>query len=492
MIRSLLGIFIFFITIQVFAQFDFNARCKEAYVAVSNLEFEKGQELLDLALNEHPDNLIPVYIENYIDFLRLAIGELEEDYKSLRSNKADRIRKLEQGPESSPYYLFCQAGINLQWALARSKFNDYTKAVFEARKAYFLLQKNHELFPDFTPNLVGLGLLHTLVGTIPDEYQWVAGIFGMKGSVREGLEELHLAASSLQAGDLDFLYPECLFFITFLSMNFQADVSLDEGYLEMLDHYAEESILIRYAYGRYLMKSGRNDKAIQVLSDRKEIDGQYPFHYLDYLLGKAKLNRLDTDADKFFYRYVTNHKGENYIKAGYQKIAWYNLVNGNERGYFENMRRVQQYGHASVDADKQAMMEAEARMLPNVSLLKGRLLFDGGYYSEAKKILLDNGAILSSRKDSVEFNYRVGRIYHSMGNQDEAIHYYRKCIEGGGELPYYYAANAALNVGLIYEERGNFQDARKYYEICTDMDFTEYRASILQKAKAGLDRVKQH
>jgi tetratricopeptide (TPR) repeat protein len=340
--------------------------------------------------------------------------------------------------------------------------------------------------------MVGLGLLHTLVGTIPDEYQWVAGIFGMQGSVMEGMEELHLAASRLQSGDLDFLYPECLFFITFLSMNFQADAGLGSGYLEMLDHFAEKSILIRYAYGRYLMKSGMNDKAIHVLSDRKSKIGQYPFHYLDYLLGKAKLNRLDTDADKFFYLYVTNHKGENYIKAGYQKLAWFNLVMGNEEGYYDNMSRVLHYGHASVDADKQAMMEAESGLVPNVNLLKGRLLFDGGYYLEAENILLDPGVVLGSKKDSVEFNYRLGRIYHSLGSQDKAISYYSKCMEEGRDLQYYYSANAALHVGMIHEERGDFKDARRYYEMCTDMDFSEYRASILQKAKAGLDRVKQY
>ena len=492
MIRLFLGTVLFFVTIQIVAQFDFNARCKEAYIAVSNLEFEKGQELLELELDNNPNNLIPIYLENYIDFLRLAIGEQEEDYKALRSNKGERIRKLEQGKDNSPYYLYCQAGINLQWALARSKFSDYTRAVFEARKAYFLLLKNQELFPDFTPNLVGLGLLHTLVGTIPDEYQWVAGVFGMQGSVREGLEELHLAASRLQTGDLDFLYPECLFFITFLRMNFQADVSLGGEYLDMLDLYAEKSILIRYAYGRYLMKSGSNDRAIQVLSDRKRKDGQYPFHYLDYLLGKAKLNRLDADADKYFYLYVTNHKGDNYIKAGYQKLAWFNLVMGNEEGYFDKIYKVRQYGHAYVDADKQAIMEAETGLIPNVTLLKGRLLFDGGYYPKAEKLLLDSGIIIDSKKDSVEIDYRLGRIYHSMGKEEKALLHYDQCIEQGRGLPFYYSANAALHAGMICEENGDFQDARIYYEMCRDMDFTEYRASILQKAKAGMDRIKQY
>ena len=490
MARLILGSFLIFFATGIFAQYDFNARCINAYNAATNLEFDKGKQLLIEEQNANPENLIPLLIENYIDFLQVLIGEQNTDYKQLKQKKNKRIRKIEKGPDDSPFYLYSQASINLQWALARSKFNDYTRAAFEARKAYFLLQKNQELFPDFTPNMIALGLLHTLVGTIPDQYQWVANIFGLQGSVNKGMAELDSVALIISTGKYNYLMPECLFFITFLNMNFQPDITLSKEYLGMLEEYSEDHILLRYALSRYLMKSGQNDRAIQILSDREKSGEQYPFYYLDYLLGKAKLNRLDPDADKPFYTFVVNHKGGSYIKASYQKLAWYNLVMGNEQGYIDNMAKVLQYGQAVVDADKQARMEAEDRIVPNISLLKSRLLFDGGYYADAEKVLNDQNIILDNLKDSVEITYRLGRIYHAWGKTEKAKTYYQECILKGSELPNYYAANAALHLGMIYEEEGDFKNAHHYYTICMELDFKEYRASITQKAKAGLNRVK--
>jgi len=490
MVRLLLGTILVFFSLEILAQYDFNTRCIKAYNAATNLEFDRGKGLLEEELKDNPDNLVPILIANYIDFLQVVIGEQEDDFKQLKSNKSKRIRILEKASGNSPYYRYSLASINLQWALARSKFNDYTRAAFETRKAYFLLQANQEQYPDFTPNMIGLGVMHTLVGTIPEQYQWIINIFGLHGSVIQGLEELDTTTILIKTGEYSYLMPECLFFITFLSMNFQSDISLSDDYLELLEEYSNEHILLNYAYARYLMKSGHNDQAIDILSNRKKISGQYPFYYLDYLLGKAKLNRLDPEADKPFYTYVVNHKGGNYIKASYQKLAWYNLVNGNEKGYIENMGKVLQYGQAVIDADKQAMMEAETMDVPNVDLLKSRLLFDGGYYADAEKMLLGHNIILNNRKDSVEFTYRLGRINHAWKKIEKAKTYYQECIIKGSDLPNYFAANAALHLGMIYEEQGDYIMAREYYKMCMKMDFTEYKDSITQKAKAGLNRLK--
>jgi tetratricopeptide (TPR) repeat protein len=155
------------------------------------------------------------------------------------------------------------------------------------------------------------------------------------------------------------------------------------------------------------------------------------------------------------------------------------------------MGKVMRYGDVSVDEDRQAMMEAESGILPNVALLKGRLLFDGGYYLEAEKILMDPNIMLSTKRDSVEYNYRLGRVSHSSGKPETALTYYQRCIDQGQDLPNYFAANAALHTGLIYEELGDDEKAMEYYRLCLSMDFDEYRASILQKAKAGTNRVKR-
>ncbi|MEA3479520.1 MAG: tetratricopeptide repeat protein [Bacteroidota bacterium] len=491
MFRIILLIFLTLSTSSIVAQFDFNGQCIDAYNAAINLKFDQGRQILEKEKADHPDNLIPLLIHNYIDFLQIVVGEHEQDYKQLKSMKNKRVRQIEKASENSPYYRYSLAIINLQWAMARVKFNDYTRASFEARKAYFLLKANQEEYPGFTPNMIGLGLLHTLIGTIPDQYQWVARLFLLDGSVNGGIDELNQATAMIIDSEYAYLLPECLFFITFLNMNFQPDIVLDEDYRQMLEEQSSDQILLNYAYARSLMKSGQNDQAIDVLLNKPEMDGKYHFYYLDYLLGKAKLNRLDQDASGPFYTYVSNFKGHSFIKASYQKIAWKCLINSDEQGYIDNMGKVIQYGNATVDADKQALMEAERKTLPNVNLLKGRLLFDGGYYFKAENCLKDPNIILVNLKDSVEFNYRLGRIYHAMEKFDKAGKYYKETIRTGSDLPNYYAANAALHLGMIFESKGDFPNARKYYILCLEMDFVEYHSSITQKAKAGVDRVRR-
>ncbi len=51
--------------------FDFNANCQAAYREIIQLKLESGGRMLDAEKKRDPDNLIPVFLENYIDFFTL-------------------------------------------------------------------------------------------------------------------------------------------------------------------------------------------------------------------------------------------------------------------------------------------------------------------------------------------------------------------------------------------------------------------------------------
>ena len=86
-------------------QYDFNKRCIDAYTYIQELRFEKGRQLLELEKKENPKNLIPYYVENYIDFLTTYINENEAESDKLQPNKTIRLDKLKTGDQQSPYYL---------------------------------------------------------------------------------------------------------------------------------------------------------------------------------------------------------------------------------------------------------------------------------------------------------------------------------------------------------------------------------------------------
>ena len=95
----------------------------------------------------------------------------------------------------------------------------------------------------------------------------------------------------------------------------------------------------------------------------------------------------------------------------------------------------------------------------------------------------------TEEKDRLECAYRLGRINHALMDIPEAIYYYNYSIAFGINAPYFYACNAALQCGLIYEKQQDYKEAGRYFELCIKMYPEEYRTSLHQKAKAGLNRI---
>ena len=484
---------IFFVTLslQVKSQYDYSERCLEAHQLITSLRFDDARLLIAEEKQANPENLIPLLLDNYIDFLTVIVGEDEDVFDSLNKLHYDRLKLLRDGNRNSPWYRSSIARVNLQWAFARVKFGEYFTAAREIRKAYATLMENEEEYPGFLPDKVGLGIMHALIGSIPDNFRWIAGIFSMEGSVEQGRNELLEVLESAEGNGFPYLYYESLFFLTFIDLNLQADRNRSVQLLPLYDSIPAGNLLLIYSKSRIMMQTGLNDDAIDLLLDYPQGDDYFPFLYLDYLAGLARLNRLDNDAEKYLLRFTVNFKGSNYVKSAYQKLGWFWLVNDDEQKYREYMQKVKLYGDDFTDGDKLALSEAESEELPNICLLKARLFFDGGYYMLADSILARPDCFLKSDKDRIEFPYRKGRIMHALGQNEQALNWYEKAINTGSQENFYFAANAALQAATIYESAGDLEKAEEYYKKCLRMKNKEYKTSISQKAKAGLNRINE-
>ncbi|MEI6682710.1 MAG: tetratricopeptide repeat protein [Bacteroidota bacterium] len=500
MIRILLiaGAFLIF-SPKPQAQYNFDENNQRTYKAVLSLQFAEANRLIEIEKKSDPANLLPLCFENYIDFLTLFIGENPKDYDLLKGTKSDRIERLERGDQDSPWYNFCLAEVHLQWAFARIKFGDYTAAAFEIRKAHLLFELNDAKYPGFLVNKIGLGVVHVVVGIIPDSYKWITNLMGVDGTMEGGFNEIRRVAEYSGNDKITLLYkPEALFYLAFLTANLQKNKKEALPVLALLtaqqgDHHPLESPLLVFASASILMKTGHNDDALAQLQVRSSLTQRYPFFYLDFLEGLARLNKLDYSASGFFEKFTAGFRGQNYVRSACQKLAWIALLRGDTARYHQTMKMLQTKGAAIVDEDKQATAEAAGGIVPNTVLLRARLLFDGGYYSLALDELLNNSlkASVKSKRDLIEYNYRLGRIYHETGNYPKALEYYGKVIQRGRSEPYYFAASAACQMGLLYENAGAWVKADSAYHVCLSINTPEYKASLSQKAKAGLNRVKK-
>ncbi len=492
--KLLTGLLFSVISIATFSQYNYNSYCKDAYSLIQTLKFDSARYYLALEKLENPGNLIPVFLENYIDFLILTIGENKKDFRNLEDNKNTRLDILEDGNEDSPYYLYCMANVNLQWAFARMKFEEYFTAFFEINRAYKQLEENSEKFPGFIPNYIGLGVLHAIVGSVPDNYRWITNILGIHGSIDNGIEGMYMVIDSITDDEeYQHLLSETLFYLSFIELNLSPDKVRSLEIKEIMDEIEIDNPLLTYVKANILLRNGYNDQAITILEQRNLEQDQYPFLYLDFVLGRAKLNRLDADADQYFEKYIKDFNGINYKASACQKLAWFHLIKGDTLNYYQYISHAMNYPDELVDEDKQARYEAKTGRIPNVYLLKARLLFDGGYYEDAVSFLLQHTGEIGMRDltDSVEYYYRLGRAYDEIEMHDEALEYYNISITKGKDLDAYYAGNAALMSGKIYEQEGNLSNAGHYYELCLDLDFKEYERSIKFKAKGGLNRIRQ-
>ena len=473
------------------ANFDWNQNCQKAYTEIINLKFGHGKEFLKTEKQKNPRNLLPYFIENYIDFLTIQIGEEERDFNRLKENKNNRLDIIKKGDESSPWFLYSQAEIHLQWAGNRLKFEEYLTAAYEINKAYRLLTKNQEIHPDFILNMKSLGILHALIGSIPNNYSWALSTIGMEGSVSQGMAEMQsLIDSAKKNTEYAFIIDETYFMYSFLKMNLQNDPTGLQ--LILNDIKRSNNLLLNFAACQLASKLKKNDLAISILEKRIQTNAHYPFYYLEYLLGVFKQNKLNPSAIKHFEKYVSFFEGQSYIKSAYMRISWHYLLQGDFNNFKQAQDNINNYGNILVDSDKEAQNFFEKRSQPNLHLLKSRLLFDGGYHSKALKSLkkIKNPVQLSNVKHIIEYFYRKGRIYDEMQKSSLAKENYQKTIDLGRNTNYFFAAKSALQLAIIHEKNASNTKAIFYFKECIAMEDHEYEQSLEQKAKAGLNRLK--
>lgn len=466
--------------------FDYTANCKKAYQAIFKLKIAEGLQLLEKEKKDNPKNYLPYFIENYADFLKLNVNDNESLFDAIEPKVNTRLEKLKTGKTNSPYYLYTQADIHLQWALCKIKFGEYLSAVFEVKKAYGMLLDNQKKYPDFKPNLKSLGLLHTIFGAVPDKYKFGAKLLGLKGSIDQGLKELNTV---MQDSSFQFK-EETVIMYTLLVLHLQKDKTTAWSMIENTSIPLGDNLLNHFIASTVAAHSGKNDKVISILSTKPNGNEYYPFPFLDFFLGNAKLNKLDTDADVYIKKFLANNKGRSYQKEAYRKLAWYSLINGEPVLYKKYMQQILQVKAAPTDEDKSAQKEAEQNFIPHKELLKARVLSDGSYFDKALAIV--NSIIpekLTRTRDKIEYYYRKARILDELNNSADAVKYYLLTIQKGEQYDYYFAANACIKVANIFEKQNKKAAAIQYYKKAIAQDKDEYSNSIDAEAKAGLNRL---
>ncbi|WP_134088937.1 tetratricopeptide repeat protein [Olivibacter sp. XZL3] len=472
-----------------YASFEFTTNCKQAYTEILNLRLDVAQQYLEKEREANPENRLIPLLENYVDYFRILSSDDKSLFDKLKKNKSARLSKISEGSKESPYYLFAQAEINLQWALVRGKYQEYVASALEIKKAYNMLNENLEKYPDFLPNKKGLGMVNALIGSLPSSAQKALGTLGVRGSTERGEKMLEGLVEDLPKSPYKMFYDESVFYLMQVWVNITKKKQAFEAIYVLTDPMEDTSLLKLYMRAFTAFKTGHNDEAIKHLSSRPKDADYVDYPYLDYLLGMAKLHKLDFSAVTDFQRFLNGSNGGSYVKDAYLHLAYISLLKGDSAAYKTYCSKVKVEGTTYDEKDKQALSEVDEG-IPNISLLKARFLFDGGYYKRAKDLLAkENANSYKQKRDKIEYCYRFARVFHETGGVNGAIKFYQYTIAFGKDAKYYYAANAALFLGDIYVAKKQYKTASSYYHKAIDMKNHDYESSIENKAKEALKRM---
>ncbi len=488
---TILSVTVFCSSLSAQKVFDFNTGCRQAYKEIIQLKLSSGRQILEAEKKANPDNLIPWFLENYIDFFVLFFNEDPSEFTSLEDNEERRLQLMGRGPESSPFFLFTKSIIHFQWAAIKIKSGKNWDAGWEFRRSFLEGKENQGKFPDFSPNAMLNGAMQVAAGTIPDGYKWLSNLLGIKGSVTTGMSQLQ--GFLIEKDPWAILFrEEAIFYYLYLEFYIENKRDAVFDFIEKNKLDVINNHLFAYLAANLGVNGQRSAYAKNILLQKNNAPAYFDMPVWDLEMGYIKLNHLEPDADLYLKRFIERFRGKFYVKDVLQKLSWFYYLRDNQPKADEYRALILKRGSTETEADKQAQKEALSGKWPDKLLLKARLLNDGGYHQEALQLLQGKrSADFLLPEEKLEFAYRLARIYDDLDRKDEAIAAYLAAIEAGSRSKEYFAARAALQIGYIYEKKGNKATAYTYFQKCIALKDHDYKNSLDQKAKAGIARCEE-
>ncbi|MCW5911913.1 MAG: tetratricopeptide repeat protein [Cyclobacteriaceae bacterium] len=458
----------------------FDADLFKAYECVVNLNPDKANELLARYTG---NTLHKMYVQTLNETLQILITEDHAKFAGFDENFKERLKYLE-GLAPSAESLFLQAEIHLQRGFCYLNLGQELNAVLSIRKANQFVYDCQKKFPAFIPLKKTAGAIQVMVGSVPEKYQWFMSLLGMRGSVMKGqslLADLRKSPSSLsiEAGILYFAVKG------FINQQF---AEAAEGINDCLKDQPGNRLLL-FMGVNMLVKDARSEEALQLIHRIDQQTQGLPMHYINYLRGEIQLQKGEhARSIESFKKFIDVYPSISFKKDAHFKIALnYWLMNDtrNAQLYFDKAKIT---GTARAEPDRYASSQLETGSLPNKKLTKVRFSTDGGYYKEANAALQTiSPADLPAVKEQTEYYYRKARLAHRTGELSAAKLFYRQSIDMTKNNPWYFGANAALQLGYIAKEQKDFASARKYFELALSFPRHEYKNSIDSKARTELE-----
>lgn len=471
---------------------QFSQEAQAVYHQVTGLQFANALTSLQKLHHADPHNQVSAYLGHLQDFLYYMLTEDPIRYDRFLKRAESQLASVNRITPTNPWRAYCLGEMYMMMGIAAYKRSELFLATRSFRSGLNYLRKGATDFPHFLPLQKDRHVVEALIGTVPNQYQWAAELVTGLEAGNDGAKALSDVYHSMQ-GSNHFLVMDAGFFLALIYAHQYRKPDLAHQIAISLQRSEPNHPFILFLFAYTAAESGMPTIAIRALEKHKPGAGQAAFPYLDYMLGKYRLNNLDIPgARSAFQLFLLKWQGPSYQAETWQKLGWCAFLEGDHTTYQSYMARSLKAPISPMEGDQQARHEALEKQEPHPALLRARLASDGHNAARAKTILADiKPETLKASRFQLEYAYRYGRVLSELGETDPAIHYYTQAWSKGKGGKLHFACASALQLGMIYSDLGEPSKARLWYDRCLAEKPAIYRSGLHQKAKAGIRQLRR-
>lgn len=484
-----IGLLLFFAG-QAQAAFVFSPEIQKGLEAAAAMRTGEAQRWLEQEQQKRPDNAMSLLLEDYMAFYQLIFTADPTAFARAEAGFDKRLSQLGKEHIDNEWAYFTKARMHFHRTILNGQVKNFFTAALQLNKASNAINSLEKKYPDFLLAKREAAVLNVVFGSVPEQYRWAASAVGWSGDEAAGIRDLKAVLPQFKGSALDCFHEESHVMLAYI-LGFSKDQHKAAWNLLLRDKMPQTNLTAIYMLGKLGPRTGQNEKAIELLSQRPQGKDYAQFPLFNYYLANAYLYKSDPRALTFFEVYLAGADKRIYRKDAVLRMSYYYFTQdkpAEARAVLGRMKAMEGLD----EKDKQAEREAVSLLQqgPHVDLLRARLKYDGGYFKEALAVLLALQPAQLTFADQIEYYYRTARVWHDDGMPQKAIASYQACIERGTNDGNYLPANACLQLGMIYENSGNKKEAQRYYTRSLQFDKHPYSQSMGLKAKAGLHRTK--
>jgi tetratricopeptide (TPR) repeat protein len=462
----------------------FDSELESIYKLAINLQTDQARALLN-KITDKERELYKIYLQSLCESLDVFIGEDAEKFLLMEKNFKTRVKYLESLPESAET-LFLRAELALHKGFNQINLGQEISAVFAIRQAYNLTEECLKKYPSFIPIKKTDGVMQVMVGSVPDKYHWFISLLGMKGSVTKGQKQLNELRTSPVSLNLEAT-------IVYYAVKGLINQQIDEAAKGLSEKLKTDpnNRLVMFLAVNMLVKNSQSEDAFNLIQNLDAHNTGLTLPYIEYIRGEILMqkNRYQ-EAIAAYQKFIRIYKADSFKKDATVKIALCHYLDGKSSQAITYWEKAKETGKVKYDPDISAASFLAEKPFPNEKILKTRIYTDGGYFDEAKTVFQTiKLSDLKTYKEQVEYYYRKARLAHKTNDISAAELFYTQTIDMIRDNPWYFGANAALQLGYIYQAKGNTKDARFYFEKALSFKKHEYKNSIDSKAKSALEQL---